>query len=143
MTATVERIAGRTTPATEDELLIGLTDALSLAGWRWTHSRRSDQAVMMGDPGVPDIIAVHPHRPVILAWELKGPRGQATGDQVAWLAALAPHPSVDARIVWPEDYDVALRVVLGVDEPARGLEHAHTRACSAGIPGGRMLCGEP
>lgn len=120
MIVTVERIAGSTTPATEDELLIGITDALSLAGWRWTHARRSDAAVMMGDPGVPDIIAVHPTRPLILAWELKGPKGRPTGDQVAWIAALAPHETVDARVVYPADYDDALRVILGFDQ-AGGL----------------------
>lgn len=117
MTATVERIAGTTTPTTEDEMLEGITQALTLAGWRWTHARRSDQAAMMGDAGVPDIVAVHPIWGLILAWELKGPGGRPTGDQVAWIAALAPHPSVDARIIYPADYDSALRVVLGFDRP--------------------------
>lgn len=115
MTAIVERISGKTAPTTEDELLVGITQALTLAGWRWTHARRSDQAVMMGDPGVPDIVAVHPVWGLILAWELKGPDGRPTGDQVAWLAALAPHADVDARIIYPADYDAALRLVLGFD----------------------------
>lgn len=121
MTATVARISGRTTPESEAELLIGLTEAMTLAGWLWTHHRRSDLAVMMGTVGFPDIVAVHPSRGQILAWELKGPGGRPTGDQVAWIAALAPHPTVDARIVYPADYDAALRVVLGFDDQAGGL----------------------
>lgn len=120
MTATVERISGGAMPTTEDELLLGLCEALTLAGWRWTHVRRSDRAVIMGHFGVPDLIAVHPTRQLILAWELKGPRGVANGEQVAWLAAFAPHPTVDARIIYPRDYDAALRIVLGFDD-AGGL----------------------
>lgn len=112
---TLQRIAGRTAPTTEDEMLAGLTDALTLAGWLWTHARRSDLALMMGSPGLPDIIAVHPTRRLILAWELKGPHGQPTGDQVAWIAALAPHPTVDARVIWPAQYDAALRVIFDFD----------------------------
>lgn len=98
---------------TEDELLLGLTQALELAGWRWSHHRRSDAGLLMGDPGLPDIIAVHPHRGHVLAWELKGTGGRLSGDQVAWVAALANvAPTVDARVVWPADYDMALGIIL-------------------------------
>jgi hypothetical protein len=95
---------------TEDELLLGLTEALTIAGWRWTHIRRSD-GVTMGMSGLPDLIASHPDRPYILCWELKSTRGVLTGDQAAWISGMfARH--VDARVVRPDDYDEALAVIL-------------------------------
>ena len=107
------------TSMSEDELLLGLTQALTLAGWRWSHHRRSDQALLQGDPGLPDIIAVHPTRSRALAWELKGTAGRPTGDQVAWIAGLAaPALRVDARILWPADYDRALNVIVGIEDPS-------------------------
>ena len=99
---------------TEDELLTGVTEALTFAGWRWTHTRRSDVATIQGQPGVPDIIAVHPTRSLVLAWELKGDDGRPTGDQVAWIAALAaPDTRIDSRILYPIDYDRALALIVG------------------------------
>lgn len=95
---------------TEDELLAGITEALTIAGWRWTHIRRSD-GITMGNAGLPDIIAVHPARGDVLLWELKSSRGVVSHDQVAWLAASAER-RVDARIVRPADYDEALAVIL-------------------------------
>lgn len=99
---------------TEDELLEGVTQALTLSGWRWSHPRRSDLAQMQGDPGLPDIIAVHPTRGLVLAWELKGEGGRPTGDQVAWIAAMAkPEIRLDSRILYPIDYDRALELIVG------------------------------
>jgi hypothetical protein len=99
---------------TEDELLAGVTDALTMAGWRWTHPRRSDLALMQGDPGLPDIIAVHPTRGIFLAWELKGTGGRPSASQVEWIAGLAaPRVRVDARILYPTDYDRALALIVG------------------------------
>lgn len=99
---------------TEDELLEGVTMALTLGGWRWTHPRRSDLAQTMGAPGLPDIIAVHPTRGLVLAWELKGSDGRPTGDQVAWISAMAkPEVRVDARVLYPLDYDRALELIVG------------------------------
>ena len=51
----------------EDELLIGVTDALTLGGWLWTHVRRSDLAITQGSPGVPDLWAVHYERRLFIA----------------------------------------------------------------------------
>jgi hypothetical protein len=99
---------------TEEELLAGITEALTLAGWRWSHHRRSDLAQMQGMPGLPDIIAVHPTRKIVLAWELKGEGGRVTGDQVAWIAGLAaPDATIDARILYPAHYDRALALIVG------------------------------
>jgi hypothetical protein len=104
---------------TEDELLAGITGALELAGWRWMHIIRSD-GVTQGDAGWPDIVAIHTGRAApMLLWELKGDGGRPSGDQVAWIAAAfalgdrwAPAP-VDARFLYPVDYDVALDLILG------------------------------
>lgn len=93
----------------EDELLQGLTEALTLCGWRWMHIIRSD-GVTAGSAGWPDLVAVHPDRDVVLAWELKGERGVVSGDQAAWLVGLRDR-QVDARLVRPMDYDAALRVI--------------------------------
>lgn len=103
---------------TEDELLIGLTDALTIGGWTWTHSRRSDKAITMGHPGVMDLIAVHEGRQMMLAWELKDATGQPTYGQVAWLRGTAAVRSIDARVVRPADYDAALSTILSARLPA-------------------------
>jgi hypothetical protein len=96
---------------TEDELLAGITEALTFGGWTWTHLIRSD-GVTMGNAGLPDVIACHPERPWVLAWELKGERGVVSHDQLRWLLSLASVPGVDARVIRPSDYDRALGVIL-------------------------------
>ena len=96
---------------TEDELLAGITEALTFGGWRWTHILRSD-GVTMGSPGLPDIIAAHPDRPWALAWELKTQRGVVSPDQLGWLLAFRGSSGVDARIIRTADYDRALAVIL-------------------------------
>ena len=95
---------------TEDDMLRGITQALTLGGWTWTHSRRSDQALTMGTPGVPDIIAVHPKRGMLVL-ELKSERGTFRPGQQEWLATLA-HVGVDARVIRPADYDALIREVV-------------------------------
>lgn len=96
---------------TEDELLQGITDALTIAGWTWTHIIRSD-GVTQGHAGLPDILAGHEARPFLLAWELKGDGGQPTHDQLRWLLALRGAAGVDARVIRPGDYDHALEVII-------------------------------
>lgn len=97
---------------TEADLLAGLTDALTIAGWTWMHIIRSD-GVTQGHAGFPDLIAAHSARPFALIWELKGPGGQLTHDQFGWLLALKGATGVDARVVRPADYDHALAVIIG------------------------------
>jgi len=96
---------------TEDELLAGVTDALTLGGWLWTHHRRSDLALTMGHTGVPDIIAVHPGRRQLLVLELKTEIGRLDPRQREWIAALL-RAGVDARIVRPDDYDDLVHELL-------------------------------
>lgn len=111
-----KRAAAFVDPMTEDEMLAGVTDALTLCGWRWMHIIRSD-GVTAGSPGWPDIVAVHPAREFVLVLELKGAKTPATYDQVAWLNGLEAR-RVDARIVRPVDYDDVLRLIMA---PAESL----------------------
>jgi hypothetical protein len=118
------RVLGAPTSATprmtEDELLAGITEALTLAGWRWTHIRRSD-TVTMGMSGLPDIIAAHVMRDVVLAWELKSEHGTLSGDQAGWLTVLR-NVCVDARVIRPVDYDRALQVIIGGAHPRQAFD---------------------
>lgn len=102
--------------ATEDELLVAITDALSFFGWRWSHVRRSDRAITMGHQGVLDITAAR--YPRVLFIELKSETGQLTTEQMAWVLAIAGqnpaerqpgHPEI---YVWrPSDLDRALAIL--------------------------------
>ena len=97
---------------TEDDLLDGITEALTLAGWRWTHHRRSDKALMMGDGGLPDIIACHPVRGTMLVLELKTATGRHQPGQREWLAAFRAC-GIDARTIRPDDYDAIVDEIVG------------------------------
>jgi hypothetical protein len=87
---------------TEDDLLTAVVDALRYRGWLWTHPRRSDKALTMGSPGVPDIIATDGHRILIL--ELKREGSRPTADQAVWLAALET-AGADVRVLRPSGLD--------------------------------------
>lgn len=106
---------------TEAELLQGITDALTISGWTWTHIIRS-QGVTMGSAGIPDVIAAHPDRGVMLAWELKAERGVVSTDQLAWLFALRGIAGIDARIIRPADYDDALQVIIRGVNPVEAFD---------------------
>ena len=97
---------------TEDELLEGITDTLTMGGWLWTHARRSDLAITQGTPGIPDLFAVHPGRRAFVALELKSNHGQPTADQSLWLTALA-RAHIDTRLVYPADYDALIVELVG------------------------------
>lgn len=97
---------------TEEDLLAGVTDALSHAGYLWTHQRRSDLALTMGTPGVPDVIAVHPKRGKVLVLELKSAKGRMEPGQAEWLDAFRG-AGIPARIVTPDGYDDLIHELLG------------------------------
>jgi hypothetical protein len=98
---------------TEDELLQGLTDALTYCGWRWMHVRRSDLAIVQGHQGFPDVVAARAGE--LLFLELKTEGGRATDDQVAWLRAVQLDGDNDGRIraaiVRPSTYDATLELI--------------------------------
>lgn len=94
---------------TEDELLEGLTDALTYCGWRWMHLRRSDLAIVQGHAGWPDIVAVRGDR--LLTLELKREDGKVTLEQIGWLERLQHVDGVEAAIVRPSTYDATLELI--------------------------------
>lgn len=87
---------------TEDALLRAVTDALTLAKYRWYHPRRSDKALTMGHPGFPDILATNGIR--CLALELKREDGRLTEGQREWIEALHLR-TVEALVIRPRDLD--------------------------------------
>lgn len=110
-------IAGRAGfPAmSEDELLVGLIELLGLLGWRSYHVRRSDRAIVqgLGGAGFPDVIAIHPDRHRLIAFECKTDMGIPTPDQLTWLYELRQHPTIEATIVRPSTYDDAIAWIRG------------------------------
>ncbi len=99
---------------TEDELLEGITDALTLAGWHWFHVRRSDRAIVQGRQGWPDLFAVHATRRLTLVLELKTEDGRLESEQGYWFHALA-QAGHNPVVIRPGDYDRILSVIL--DQP--------------------------
>lgn len=94
----------------EDQLLGAVGGALELAGYLWTHHRRSDRGQLMGNRGFPDIVAVGAGR--ILVLELKTERGSVEPDQQAWHDALVG-AGLPVRVLRPRDL-VALERELGL-----------------------------
>ncbi len=103
---------------TEDELFEGVAGALSLTGWAWLHTRRSDLAQIQGHPhsaGWPDLVAFGHGR--VMALELKTQTGSVTPEQWAWLHRMRD-AGVDARIIRPSDYDPLIRELTHRPEPS-------------------------
>jgi hypothetical protein len=90
---------------TEDELLTAITEAATYLGWRWTHTRRSDKAQIMGHSGFPDLVLARNGKVFFL--ELKAEKGRTSPDQVAWLEELAPCGCQDtwSSVVYPSQLD--------------------------------------
>jgi len=100
----------------EDDLLVGLMEAMLISGWRCTHVRRSDRALTMGSPGWPDIAATPPHGGPLLVIEAKSDTGSVSDDQARWLVALAQGGTTTA-LIRPSGYDRAVALILaGVSE---------------------------
>jgi len=101
---------------TEDELLVGLLELMSLTGWRAYHVRRSDRAILMGRgaDGFPDIVGVHIGRSRLVAIECKTDNGLPTPAQLEWLAAMRQHPTCEATIIRPATYDDAIAWLQGL-----------------------------
>lgn len=112
---TSSRAAEQAHRMTEDELMGGLMECLSLGGWRWTHIRDS-RGITQGFEGLPDLFAVHPDVDEALLWECKSDSGRLTPEQAAWLQ-VGRGRVIDSRIIRPTDYDHAIRLILGA--PAR------------------------
>lgn len=91
----------------EDDLLTAVTEALELFNWVWQHPRRSDKALVMGDQGIPDIIAVRNGR--VLFLELKRQGENLETAQWAWFNNFPPNTwAFTALVVRPSDLDELL-----------------------------------
>lgn len=90
----------------ESQLLDTVTEALTLYHWRFTHHRRSDRAILMGQIGFPDVVAVRGR--FLIALELKTEQGRVTPEQMAWLDAFNECPAVTAMVIRPRDLDLLL-----------------------------------
>lgn len=99
-------VAGATS---EDELLVDVASRLTLGRWRWHHIRRADKAEQMGDPGLPDLLAVRGD--VLLVRELKGPKGTYGTGQREWLEAFAQVRRVDVGTWRPGDIHQIVEVL--------------------------------
>lgn len=95
---------------TEDELLLAITEAATLTGWRWHHVRRSDVALQMGSAGFPDLVMARDG--AILFLELKAEAGVVTTAQREWIAALdGGNTRVTAAVIRPGDLDRVLALM--------------------------------
>jgi hypothetical protein len=101
---------------TEDELLVAITEAATLLGWRWHHVRRSDRAIQQGHQGFPDLVLARAGR--VLFLELKRHDGTVAPWQQDWIEAVRGAGDraltgaggwVDALVVRPVDLDAILR----------------------------------
>lgn len=99
-------------PQDEDGMLRGILDTMARTGWLAHHVRRMDLGVAAGDTGYPDITACHPGRGLFLVLELKSDTGRYEPGQREWLAAFRG-AGVDARTVWPADYDALIEELAG------------------------------
>jgi len=93
-------------------MLRGILDTMAGTGWWAHHVRRMDMAIAAGDTGFPDIVAAHPGRGRLLVLELKSGTGSYRPGQREWLAAFLA-AGVDARTVWPADYDALIAEIAG------------------------------
>ena len=93
----------------EKSVQSAITDALDLAGWLWHWC--GDSRTCHGDPGLPDLVAVHPKAGQLLWIEAKADLGKVSPGQADWMAA--PRASgADCRVVWPDEVPELIDDVL-------------------------------
>lgn len=86
---------------TEAQMQRSLTHAAKGLGFRVYHA-----AYAIGsERGFPDLVICGHGR--VFFWELKGPKPKVYPEQEAWIAELQA-AGMNARILYPEDYDDAL-----------------------------------
>lgn len=97
---------------TESVLQRSITQAARGLGFKVFHHLYA----VGSERGYPDLTIVgHGH---IFVWELKGPKPKVYPEQLAWIDALQ-EAGVDARIIYPEDYDDALAALQAAYQAAK------------------------
>lgn len=90
-------------PAISEKRFQGqLEAALRLAGY-WVFSIPDSRKATAR--GLPDVLALHPTKRVLLALECKAERTKVRPEQTVVLAMLAAVERIDARIVRPADWE--------------------------------------
>lgn len=75
-----------------------------LKGYRLIYHTWNSERSAKGYPDLTLVRLARNGRPARLVFlELKRAGGRATAEQLAWIAALAQVPGVDAMVAWPED----------------------------------------
>ncbi len=87
----------------EGDFASWLEDYLTMRGWIFYHTRRSDRSVK----GFPDYVCVRGEEVVFL--EIKGDGGVVSKEQEEWLRWLKQAKRVRAAVVWPSDRDTLER----------------------------------
>jgi hypothetical protein len=90
---------------TEKELQSAIKTAALHLGYLCYHTHYS----IGSDPGFPDLHVIGHGRQFV--FEFKGPRGKVSPAQERWIAAYRA-VGVDARIVWPADYDAVMQELM-------------------------------
>lgn len=93
--------AKRRVEPTEAQFTRAVVTLLQLRGWRVAH--HPDSRKLVGDKGLPDILAVHGRRGRLLALELKVGSREPTEAQSRWMADLAQAGAVCA-VLRPKDW---------------------------------------
>ena len=85
--------------APEADVVESILEAAQIGGWLAAH--HSDSRMLKGNPGMPDIVLVHPERGALWV-ECKTRRGKLAADQIRWARALIG-AGVEWRLVRPAD----------------------------------------
>ena len=96
---------------TEAQLQRAIVLAAKQLGFLCYHSAYS----IGSEPGFPDLTIVGKGRLWML--ELKGPKGRVSERQEAWIETLC-QAGIDARIIWPADYDAVMAELMQAYEEA-------------------------
>jgi hypothetical protein len=96
---------------TESELQAAIMRAARQLGYIVYHTKYSIGSA----PGYPDAAICGKGR--YWLFEFKGPKGRVSEAQQAWIDELQA-AGIDARIVWPDDYDGVIRELQAAYEAA-------------------------
>jgi len=105
----------------ESEFLGQVVALARLCGWLVYHAlpgrtARGWRSGTQGDPGFPDVLAVHARRGLAVACELKVGRKKPTPGQTQWVLALRA-AGVQAHVFTEKDWPAIEALLKGEDTP--------------------------